>query len=65
MKPYGIRSMVEHPDVGDIQAQGRKTSVGGKRRGYQKSRKKQETRRYFKRIARAEGRRDSCDGLED
>lgn len=59
MKPYKTIKLIDSPDVADIQADGRKSSVGNLRgkggdyRGIQKSRKKRASRRYLKRSDKA------------
>lgn len=61
MKPYGLNP-TEHPDVGDIQNEGRKSSIGrlpgkgGDRKSYQKPAKKRASRRVYKRRARQQGK---------
>ena len=64
MKAYGLKSVEEWPDVADIHAQARKSSVGKPRskggdfRGYHKNKAaKAASRRIFKRRARREGKR--------
>lgn len=65
MRPYQTHKLEEFPDCGDIQAEGRKSSVGRLRGkgGYRASinaKSKRASRRYLKRadkarICRAEG----------
>jgi len=60
MKPYANRRLTSNPDVGDIQAEGRKSSVGrlpGKKRGYNKPDSKAKTRRNLKRADKAKTNR--------
>lgn len=58
MKIYGMPRLkaLMFPDVGDIKETGRKTSIGGKSY-FKKSSVKRATRRYFKRLARAFGKK--------
>jgi hypothetical protein len=68
MKPYGVR-LIEWPDVGDIQATGRASHVGrlrgksGDFHAYQRSENRQRTRRYWKRQARRENKREVVNAL--
>lgn len=62
MRPYGV-PIEQFPDVGDIQEMGAKSSVGkfpgksGDYHGYIRNpERKAETRRRWKRVARAEGK---------
>lgn len=61
MKPYGVK-IEEWPDVADIQAMGCKGSVGrlagrsGDYHPYIRGANKARTRRYWKRLARAESK---------
>lgn len=65
MRAYGLprNNDVEFPDVADIQRFGRASHVGrlpgksGDFRPYIRGKNKAATRRYWKRVARAEGRR--------
>jgi hypothetical protein len=65
MRPYGVR-IVESPRVVDIKAMGAKSSVGeapgecGEYRGLCRGATKSRTRRYWKRVARAEGKQLAC-----
>jgi len=59
MKPYGIprKKGVDEPDLYDIHTYARKSSVGGRNRGYHKNKVlKAQTRRRWKRRARRDGR---------
>lgn len=67
MRPYGLPrdANLAHPDVADIHQYGLKARVGampgkgGDTRGIHKNKaRKAATRRYFKRAARAQGKRD-------
>lgn len=61
MRPYGVQ-VIESPDAHDIKIMGAKSSVGqlagaaGLYRGYCSGPTKARTRRYWKRVARAEGK---------
>ena len=71
MKAYGIDSMPTHCDVADIHAFGLKSSAG-KLRGkggdiqsnHRNSEVKRQTRRMFKRRARAQGRKECCEAQD-
>ena len=65
MKPYGVR-VIEFPCVADIQEMGAKSSCGKfaarcghSPRGYANGKQKARSRRYWKRKARSEGKRES------
>lgn len=66
MRPYGVW-VVEWPDVVDIKQMGAKSSMGevpgraGHFRGYCRGESKSRIRRYWKRVARAEGKRAAHD----
>jgi hypothetical protein len=61
MRPYGVR-IVETPDISDIKTMAAKSSIGelpgesGTFRGICRGAAKSRTRRYWKRVARAEGK---------
>lgn len=66
IKAYGLK-VIEYPDVGDIQMMGSKSSVGrfrsksGQYKSYiRRSVKKRAVRRFWKRKARIDGRKQ-CD----
>lgn len=58
MRPYGLPSPTEYPDVDDIKTEGRASHVGklGHGRGYCAPAGKARARRTQKRRARANGR---------
>ncbi len=65
MKPYGIKNVHTFPDVADIHAQGRKSSVGHnscrgrKAKSYfRNSESKRAIRRRFKRKARKQAKKE-------
>lgn len=64
MHPYATKKLTECPDVGDIKAEGRRSSVGkfsgksGKCRGYVKSKSKAVIRRHLKRADKARMERE-------
>lgn len=59
MKPYQTKKLIEFPDVADIRANGRKSSVGklggksGDNRPYCRSKKRKAIRRALKRADKA------------
>lgn len=64
MKPYGLPSPAEYPDVVDIQSEGRKTSVGGK--DYFRNKDvKRATRRLFKKGERMRAKNEIAEWQED
>lgn len=67
MKPYGLKRLINYPypDCADIYVGGRKSSAGnipGKggdiRSSFKSSSSKRSTRRYWKRVARAQHRKE-------
>lgn len=67
MKAYGLPRVpgIEYPDVGDIRLFGLASHVGrlqkwpgGEYRGYCRANHKAKSRRYFKRRARTEGKKE-------
>ena len=60
MRPYRNYRLSETPDVHDIQTEGRRTAVGGKKRGYMKNKaSKAVSRRSLKRSDKGKFRLDS------
>jgi hypothetical protein len=69
MRPYGVW-LLQYPDVADILTMGAKGSVGefsgrsGQYHGLCRGPRKAKVRRYWKRVARAEGKRAATAMLE-